>query len=492
MSEEKNIVKYAKDIKAIKEELSQHVSNKFTFREDQVKIYNGNTFEKTNWASQNMRRIYFSDCTFNNIIFNSTGFTGSIFKNCFFNSGNLDFTIFDECLFIDCSFFGYNLKGTSFCKSEFIRTKFRNVTMHACFMTDCLFNIGEFEDCRIVDIIWENAKFNSWEFNKVQLENLNFEFTYFKDVHFNDTMLPFASIPYIFKGLEYLCTTDDCVFIKSIHPKYERHKMPKEDYFSLIPELIVFYEATTNYFPLANLYFYCGQKEKGVQAIKSGLQFWFNLRNYKLMYYLCELVDVYKLTIEERKEVYKTIENSNQYLQRGCESEFQERWNTYFLRMRDCLLNSQNSPSASIEFLTNIEHNDFQKLVSFIKCFEENFIPENSYYKLEIRHNSPFDIIYNIVSDEQTIFRLVLDAITIFGVCNQVYSNYLNNKINKQNLKKESSKSEKNTIEKDMIKHITMINYNISNINIYNLDGDIHFTAQNIGCEKPDSSGSSQ
>ena len=106
--------KYFQDIK---NNLSLHVNNKFLFREDQVRTYNGVTFNGTNWASKNMRRIYFSECTFTNVDFHSAGFTGSIFRDCIFISSNLNCTIFDECIFSNCKFIDMDLASTSFCKT---------------------------------------------------------------------------------------------------------------------------------------------------------------------------------------------------------------------------------------------------------------------------------------------------------------------------------------------------------------------------------------
>ena len=181
----KNLFSY--NFNDVQNELSQHVSNKYTFRSDQISILKNENFDKINWSSKNMRRIYFSNCTFYDVNFDATGFTGSIFKNCIFTSNKFTFTIFDECIFDNCEFRNCQFTGVSYCKAEFICTKFFNITMHSCFMTECNLNNGNFEKCTIIDIIWEGAKFNRWKFKEVKLINLNFEFTFFEDVHFEDT-----------------------------------------------------------------------------------------------------------------------------------------------------------------------------------------------------------------------------------------------------------------------------------------------------------------
>lgn len=480
-----------KSFEEIKSSLSMHVSNKFLFREDQVRAYNGVRFEKTDWSSKNMRRIYFSDCDFYNVNFKSAGFTGSIFKNCKFTGGILDAAIFDECLFFNCNFSGYTLKSTSFCKSEFIECIMNSMSLDACFFTDVIFNEFEFNKCDISDIIWENAKFLKCLFKDTLLQKLNFEFTYFANNHFDHSSIPFASIPFVFGGIEYILNTEDEVYIKTIHPAYEDNKMSKMQYIDLLPDLLLFYKKTLNYFPLANIYLGIGKIQDGIEAIKNGLEFWFNLHNYKIMYYLCELANVYDFSIENRKKIYEIIEKCNCIIQKSDIWDKQKRWNVQKLKMRECLLNSHSIPYVTLEFVTSIECSNYSLLADFMQTVEQYLIPSNGYYSLEVRHNSPFDLLYTIFADEQTLFNAVVGIITILGVCDQFYSNHLKEKIKFGSNKNTLPENAQNQVKDKVTKNITNVHYNFYNCNVNGLDLN-HFTKQSIGCENPESSGVSQ
>lgn len=481
-----------KSLKEIKNNLSMHVNNKYLFREDQIRVYNGAYFdEATDWSSKNMRRIYFSDCRFLNVNLRSTGFTGSIFKNCSFKDEILEFTIFDEALFIDCCFYNCSLKANSFCKSQFSNCKMVQMELDACFFTDVVFDGFDFIDCKISDIIWENARFKKCVFNNVILQKLNLEFTYFMDIHFSNTAIPFASLPFVFGGLEYLINTDDDVYIKTVHPEYKNQKLSKKEYLDLVPDLLMFYEKSLNYFPLANIYLALGKTEEGINAIKNGLEFWFNLHNFKIMYYFCDLANIYNFSINDRKNIFFIIQKCNSWILDNENWNNQTKWNLQQHKMRECLLNSQDIPYVTLEFITSIGNDDYKLLGEFMQTIEKLLLPSNSYYSLELRHNSPFDLLYTIFADEQTLFNSIVGIITILGVCDQLYSTHLKDRMKNKKSKSTLSQNEQTVVDNKLKRNITHINYNFYNCNITNLDTN-YLTRQSIGCVNPDSSGNNQ
>lgn len=486
-----NNIQVSKSFDEIKKELSLHVSNKYLFRKDQIRVYNGITFnELTDWSSKNMRRIYFSDCKFTGVNLQSTGLTASIFKNCEFNGKNFDFTIFDEALFIDCIFNHCSFKATSFCKSEFVNCKMYQVRLNACFFTDAIFNGFEFSDCEITDIIWENSKFKKCIFDNVTLKKLNFEFTYFEDIHFNNTAIPFASLPFILGGFPYIVNTKDNIFIKTIHPSYSNQHLSKEQYLELLPDLLVFYQKTSNFFPLANVYLGLGNIDEGLKALTTGLEFWFGLHNYKMMYYFCDLANIYNLSIFHRRNIFSTVEKCNSWNLVNEKWDSQKQWNVHYCKMRDCLLNSPSVPYVTLQFSTSINADNYVLLAEFMQTIDTLLLPQNGYYSLEIRHNSPFELLYTFFADESVLFNAIVGIITILGVCDQLYSNHLKDKIDKK--KQEAlPENQQNQIDNVIKRNVTNITYNFYNCNISDLETD-HFTRQSMGCVKPESSGNSQ
>ncbi len=489
--EQKNI--QLKSFQDVKKNLSSHVSNKFTFREDQIRTYNGVNFNGDNWSSKNMRRIYFSDCTFINVNFKSTGFTGSIFHNCMFTKSLLDCTIFDECMFIDCVFISIELHSTSFCKAHFIHCKWKNLLLDTCFCTASIFDDMCIANCHIIDIIWENADFLKCKFDDVLLENLNFEFTNFHDIHFNNTAIPFASLPFIFGGIEYILKTADNIFIHTVNSTYPDGRMPKDDYINLIPDIMSFYQRTQNYFPLANLYLGLGDHINGINAICLGLEFWFRIHNFKIMYYLCELANTYNFSISDRKIIYKKIKSFDEWIEKEKNINFQKQWNEYYPKIRECLLTSKTVPYATLEISTNISQNNYQTLSKLMQTMDLLISSKKAYFSLELHHNSPFDLLYKIFSDEDTLINFVLCIATVLGTCNQIYTNHLNNKLSKKNAENYFSDDENDAISKTIVNNINTVNYSFHNCNINELTmNDDHLMRQSKGCENPDSSGTNQ
>lgn len=477
----------SKNFEEIKEHLENHVTNKFLFRKDQVTAYHGSHFgDGINWSSKNMRRVHFSNCVFTNVNFKSTGFTGSIFKSCNFKESNLDCAIFDECIFIDCEFSDMNLHSASFCKVEMVDCRMDNLCLDSCFFTDSIWNNVLLTSCKIIDIIWENAKFLKCTFDTVELLKLNFEFTHFYDICFKETILPFASLPFVFGGIKYLLNTNDDVWIKTVSPDFPDAKLPKEEYINLLPEFLEFYTTTTNYFPVANILLGYGKINDGVDSILSGLEFWFNIHNYKMMHYLCELANTYNLDITHRKIIYKHIQKLNErMLVHEEDIGSQNRWSTYQAKMRESLLDSASLPYVTLEFETCIKQNDYDHLSEFMQNFD-NLLPTNSYSSVELRHNSPYNIMCKIFGDETTLITIVVSILTICNTCVNIRNTYFQSKKTKKEM--DSSKKKESESIAPFINNVTYNYYNFST----NYNALPYFTKQSNDCFNTDSSNSNQ
>lgn len=481
------------EIRLIQEKLSSHVSNKYVFRKDSVRTYSGVDFDsETNWASKNMRRIHFSDCVFANVDFQSTGFTGSIFYNCSFQLNcNLCSTIFDECLFINCEFFGVNFQSTSFCRSEFHNSEIENCHMIKCFLTESEIYNTLIKKTIFDDIIWESAILKNSHFVDVKLLNLNMEFVYIDGTSFENTAIPFASVPFIFGGLKYMIDNKNKIQIKTINPNYPLGWLSGEEYEELLPDLIVFYRESLNYFPLCNILFSLNIIEDGINCLIEGLKFWYNCKNYKMMFYLCDLANLYNFNIDHRKRIFSQIEELNSQLQLSDNAWLMNRWNIYLNKIRKTLLNSENMPHISLSMSTLIRNDSYSDLCAFMKTFEENFLSTSFYFSVEIRHNSPFDLLYTIFSNPDTLFELVVGVATIIGVCDQIYVNH----IKKSNRTKvnDYTNEQKVQIKNNVTNKIKNIQYNFYNCSFSNANiNTSYFNKQSIGWENPESSGDSQ
>lgn len=155
------------------------------------------------------------------------------------------------------------------------------------------------------------------------------------------------------------------------------------------------------------------------------------------MYYLCELANSYDFDINTRKRIFKKIEQLNTRIQINDNLWLQNRWNIYFGKIRNTLLNSENMPHVTLAIATLIDNNNYHELCNFMETFEKVFLSDNSYFSLEIRHNSPFELLYTIFSNPDKLFQLVVGLATIVGVCDQMYINHI---------KKEKHFLQKNTL----------------------------------------------
>ena len=435
--------------------LQSYVTNKDNYRTNQFKIINGIKI-KQDYSSKNQRRSYYNDCVFENAVLNHGGFTGSVFLNCKFIDCHMNFCIFDSCIFENCEFI-YNLSmeilGTSFCRSVFRNTSIGNCYLHACFFTDASFIDFKFFDCKIIDIIWENAIFRNSFFKSVKLDNLNFEFVQFHNTRFIDTIIPFATIPYIFNGLSYILSTDDNIKIESEDPNNKNKFITREEYITLIPHLIKFYTYTQNYFPLANIFISLQEYEKAFKTIKEGIPFVVRLREFRLLRYFSILMQLNKFEFHQKKEIYDLI--NSEIAKCSLSTEEYRNWSLYIAEIRDNLLNQKDKPYLTLELSTNIQTNEYEKLTKVIEVLESviKFVIIDTHY-IEIRHNSPFEFFVSIFSDIDNILQILGYLYMAFAGFDFFNNKFLSYKKAKLDNEKEELEIEilKQTIKENEIK----------------------------------------
>ena len=387
-------------------ELLSHVANKDIYRANQYKIYNDVTISR-NFEKQNQRRSYFLNCVFDDASFINSGFTGSYFVNCVFKNCSLDFAIFDNCYFNNCKIYSDEiaiLKAVSFCNTIFDNSEFRN----CYFLSSSLTNINcknvDFLNCTLDNIIWEGAKLINVGLENVQLTGTNLEFVFFENVRFINTNLPFASIPFAFKCLEHLMHSEYNVRVRSIT---NEDGINKKAYLDLIPQLIIFYRHTNNYFPLANLLIAIGKTDEAFEEIKKGISFLVKIHEYRTLKYFSILMRINNFSSNQKAEAFELI-NSELNKQFMSSTNIYNA-NIYLYEIRDNLLNDREQPYVTFEIYSNIQDNSENKLNLFLNSIETliSFLsPEEKYY-IEFRHNSPYQFLITFFSSTQNIVQLI-------------------------------------------------------------------------------------
>ena len=469
--------------------LLNHVNNKDNYRTNQYKVFSGLTINKS-YESQNQRRSYFIDCNFKNTSFKNSGFTGSYFINCDFYNCDLDFAIFDNCYFDNCHFENLSLRqilSASFCGSFFKDSTFALCNFEACSLTSINCYNTEFKKCTLNNIIWENSKVHNCVFDNVILKNSNIEYVYFYANNLINTPIPFASIPFSFKCLDYIFETNDDVIIDS---KIKENGISKEEYIDLIPKLISFYKYTNNYFPLANIYAASGRIDLSFEVIKKSVPFLIKLHEYRTLKYISLIMTMYDFSISQKNKIYKLI-NSELYIQSISNEDKLLNADIYLFEIRNNLLNDTTKGYVTFEFYTNIEKNNTTNLSFFIERLEHIFCycnNKNTYY-IEYRHNSPFQFLLSVFSSPEGIAEIIaIIYLSLLGI-DKFLNKYLDIKQKKldiektkeevQKLHNENKKNDTNNsttfTKQDCIKiHEDMkhqsIQVNLLYHNVYNID----------------------
>lgn len=413
--------------------LSSHVYNKDNYRTNQYKIFSGSLIKK-NYDSQNQRRSYFFECEFNNASFKNCGLTGSYFVNCTFKNCNMDFAIFDNCIFVNC-IIEFNeqteVMAASFCDSIFSNSTIKYCYFHSCSLTRIDVHGTSFNDCYMDDIIWEGSKFVDCSFNNIILENLNMEFVYIDNVTFNNTILPFASLPFAFKGIEYVINTTDDIKISSM---IKSEGLSREEYVNLLPQFVNFYKYTNNYFPLANILIARNEMEQAFEVIKKAVFFLTKIHEYRTLKYFSILMRISDFTDRQKIEIYRLINNEFNKI-----SDNQSSYATkYLYEIRDNLLNNRDDAYVTFEIDTNITSDNIINLNNFINKLEllfRNLSLSEKHY-IEFRHNSPYQFFITAFADPESIILIISATYMALRGINKFYNVLLDNKQKKLNIKK--------------------------------------------------------
>ena len=469
--------------------LLNHVNNKDNYRTNQYKIFSGLIISKS-YESQNQRRSYFIECNFKNTSFKNSGFTGSYFINCNFYNCKFDFAIFDNCYFDNCHFENSILRkilSSSFCGSIFKGVTFSLCDFDACSLTSINCYNTKFNKCTINNIIWENSKIHNCVFDNVIIQNTNIEYVYFYDNTLINTSIPFASIPFAFKCLDYIFETIDDIRIGS---KVSENGISKEEYIALIPDLITFYKYTNNFFPLANLYASTGKMNHSFEVIKKSVSFLVKLHEYRTLKYISVLMTIYDFSIVQKNEIYKLIK-SELYIQSLSNEDKLLNADVYLFEIRNNLLNDTTKGYVTFEFYTNIESNDTTKLSFFIEKIEHilNVYNNKITHYIEYRHNSPYQFLLSIFSSPEKIAEIIgILHFSLLGIDKfinkflDIKQKRLNNKKTKEEIQKyHNENAERDTCNftkftnNDCIKmHEDMeqqsIKVNLLYHNVYNID----------------------
>lgn len=374
--------------------LLRHCKNKQRFAKDANKIAVGGTNQK-DYTNKGLRRSRISGKIFLNAIFKNSAAAGSNFYNCSFDKCQIINANFQECSFIKSSFINCP-KEAPIIHSNFNESLFtddfiidNNYFKHSVFYNTAFIN-GQISNTTFYSCTLEGTVFSNILMENVYFEDLNIDYAVFENVKMRNVILPFSQICYTFGLLNYLKNTSDEVFITSVANK--NGYISKEEYLDLIPYFTRYYKEIKDFFPLANIYFFMGNKEMAKKTILAGILESVEEIDFRKIKYLCKLIYVYgAFNYHERMEIMDYIHSHISF----CEinSSLLYSYMVYKKEIESYLVmnNRPGLVTVEIEIISNVFPEEVEKIGVLLSAIEEMIeFNKSSYGEHQIicRHNS--------------------------------------------------------------------------------------------------------
>ena len=349
------------------------------------------------YSRRSLKRSALRMCHCENVNFNAAAFTGSqfqgvTFEGCDFSNASADFSLFYDCKFSS----GRNktlLLNSNFSNTSIISSTISELSIHESVISNALFKDTSFSACSIQYSSFENVSFYNCRFSNMELRNLNLDFAEFFHPAFENVILPFSQISYTFGLLQSLANAGEALWVSS---KQAAGKISVQQYFDLFPALIQCYISQQEFFPLANIYIAQNDYDMAFQAIMSGIQKAGFEKDFRMLKYFCKLA---RLSGWCSREALNTLYNYI-YDYRHFEpmEPFEQR--NYYLNLgeiRNILItDNPDLPTLYFRFQSNILPGEKENLSLLLDSIDQTVedIPDQSIsHKIELRHESPYDIL---------------------------------------------------------------------------------------------------
>lgn len=397
------------ELKKITDRLSSNMNNKFFYNPQPYKIHNSAKIYE-DFEGKNLRQSFFQNCCFENANFKHAGLAGSVFIDCTIFPCEFTDTNFQSCDFRKCSFKNIELNYTRMNKSSFYKTTFTNCIFNSVSINDAIF-----EKCKFIDCQWtisvENTIFKNTELENVRFKSMNFEFATFDKIKAKNVKFPFPTIPFIYNGLEYFYNTADDIRVTSAK---KEEGLTVQEYLLNIGDLEKFYITTQNYFPIINIYIAQKRFTEAFDAVVRGIELSIKTRSFRMLKYYCKQIKyIESITVHQRQSLYYFI--LNKISQCELKSFEKEALNLYLPEVKSLLFTEARDERLQILVTTNIEETEFEKLSIFMSVLD-SFLKDKCTYSLELRHNSPFQGLYDLLTSPDNIGLIISGLDLIFSV----------------------------------------------------------------------------
>lgn len=166
-----------------------------------------------------------------------------------------------------------------------------------------------------------------------------------------------------------------------------------------------FYVATQNYFPLTNIYIAQEKYDKVLEAIISGIKIAIQLRAFRMLKYYCKQIKyINNITAHQRQDLYFFILNEISLSE--LENFEKNSLNLYLPEVKNLLFTETQNEIIQILIDTNINESEFDKLTILMSVIDK-FLENKCTYSIELRHNSPFQGLIDILSNPENVQTII-------------------------------------------------------------------------------------
>ncbi len=397
-----NLKKYNQGTTLLNMNFSKYASNiKYTEPLNKLRIQNSD-LKECNFLSSisrtNLSGSRLHKCEFNAISVENSSFQFSNMYKCKFDHCKIEGSNFSNCFLDSIIFNNTNLMGTNFLRSQF---------------NNCHISGGE-----ILSTSLEFAQFQNTYFEDLRLANLSMEYAEFNQVHMKSVVLPFAQLPFIFGGLDYVMSTSDQISISANMNGIR--EISVDEYIGTLEDWKIFFYNRELYFPLSNILLAQNRKEEALETILSGILAMINHADYRMLKYLCKLAASHPtVSKSECKMLYSRI---NELILLTPSNQGQQyNYTIHMGEIKNILVeNPKEESRLYLSINTNILEDKQEILFHIIKVMEMILdcpVCDLTTKTISIKHNSPYIIILIAIGGLYTLGKITK---IVSGIINNV------------------------------------------------------------------------
>ena len=451
--------------------LNVHMRNKNFFKPYTLSIHKGELVSQDFSGKNNRQSYYFQcrlvNCDFFEAGFAGSVFIGCIFDDCKFDFSNFQSCDFRNCTIRYSRKEKQEVKSVNFSKSIFSNCTLQNIFFNSANLGESIFDNCQFENNKFRSVVLENTVIKNSFLSNIRFAAQNFDFFTIENITTSNVVIPFPAMPCIINGLQYLFKTEDDIRFTSCGDGIKR--ISKSEYIKLITEFETYYNYTRNYFPLSNIMISQNRLQEAIYVTVLGIVEAIKLKNFRMVYQYCKLVQNNpQFNIQYRKKLYQEIQLA--ISQEEISSEEYEFLNMYIDKIKNLLLTQTVTPYLLLDVNSNIDSDETEKTALFINQVEHlirAYFGGKEEHFLEIRHNSPENFIIQIAADPERLIAFLAGFLTCIGYTCQ-FANFIIKKVKDKHNQSHSKENKSNIVITDTAQIFKANNINITNIN-YNI-----------------------